>query len=194
MTEESRIDAYLAELSRALRGMSETDRSDILQEIRAHLEHRAGEGRLDEALKSLGSAQACARGFIDELKLQQAFTDRGPAQTFGALFALASQRFTAAIGLLVSGVFFLFAAGFAFTAFYELVNPEAAGLWSNPDTGTFFLGVIDTTDLGGATDLLGGWLFPLAVVLSLVSLVIGQWLGRLFIRLMMRRPRLLGQA
>lgn len=116
MTQDSRIDTYLAELARALRGMSETDRRDITEEIRAHLEHRAGEGRLDEALKALGAPQACARGFIEELKLQQAFTDRGPATTFATLFALASQRLTAAVGLLLSGVFFLLAFGFGFTA------------------------------------------------------------------------------
>ena len=192
MTTETRINTYLAELSRALRGISEVDRKDIIEEIRAHLEHRAGEGRLDEAIKSLGNPQTCARGFIEELKLQQAFTDRGPGSTFAALLALASQRLTASVGLLLSGVFFLLAAGFAFTAFIELVKPDAAGLWSNPDTSTFFLGVIDTSDLGGARDLLGLWLFPVAVVLCLASLLTGQWLGRLFIRLMMRRPRSLG--
>lgn len=191
MTHEIRIDTYLTELSRALRGFAEPDRHDILQEIRAHLEHRAGEGRLDEALKALGSPQACARGFLEELKLQQAFTDRGPARTFAALFALASQRLTAAVGLLISGTFFLLAAGFAFTAFCELVTPERAGLWSNPATGTFFLGVTDANEMLGTRDLLGRWLFPVAAVLTLVSLLIGQWLGRLFIRLMMPRPRTL---
>lgn len=192
MTHETRIDSYLRELSRALRGFAEPDRHDILQEIRAHLEHRAGEGRLDEALKALGSPQACARGFLEELKLQQAFTDRGPARTFAALFALASQRLTAAVGLLISGTLFLLAAGFAFTAFYELVTPDRAGLWSNPATGTFFLGVTDADEMPGTRDLLGRWLFPVAAVLTLVSLLIGQWLGRLFIRLMMRRTRTLG--
>lgn len=192
MTQANRIDAYIAALSRALRGFSEPDRQDILQEIRVHLEHRDSEGRLDEAFKSLGSAQDCARGFSEELKLQQAFTDRGPARTFAALFALASQRLTAAIGLFISGIFFLLAAGFAFTAFYELVTPERAGLWSNPATGTFFLGVTDPSEMPGARDLLGRWLFPVAAGLTLVSLLIGQWLGRLFIRLMMRRPRTLG--
>jgi len=192
MTQANRIDAYIAALSRALRGFSEPDRHDILQEIRAHLEHRDGEGRLDEALKSLGSPQDCARGFSEELKLQQAFMDRGPVRTFAALFALASQRLTAAVGLLISGVFFLFAAGFAFTAFYELVSPELAGLWSNPDSGSFFFGVIDSGSLPETRDLLGPWLFPVAALLTLASLLIGQWLGRLFIRLMMRRPRMLG--
>lgn len=191
MTEANRINAYIAALSRALRGFSEHDRQDILQEIRAHLEHRDAEGRLEESLKSLGSPQQCARGFSEELKLQQAFTDRGPARTFAALFALASQRLTAAIGLLISGVFFLCAAGFAFTAFYELVTPDLAGLWSNPQTGTFFFGVIDSGGLPDTRDLLGRWLFPVAALLSLVSLVASQWLGRLFIRLMMRRPRML---
>lgn len=52
--------------------------------------------------------------------------------------------------------------------------------------------MIDDPNRPGTRDLLGGWLFPVTAILTLLSLVIGQWLGRFFIRLMMRRPRKLG--
>ena len=92
MTATQQIDGYMRALARALGGLEAKDRGDILAEIRAHLEHRAEENRLGEALKALGAPEACARGFLDELKLQAAFADAGPAKTLGALLALASRR------------------------------------------------------------------------------------------------------
>ena len=90
MSADKRIDAYLKELGRALRQLDEKDRSDILSEIRTHLEHRAGEDRLNEALRSLGAPAQCARGFLEELKIQNAFADGGASKSVGALFELAS--------------------------------------------------------------------------------------------------------
>lgn len=61
MADEKAIETYLKGLRRALRTLSDGDRDEIVAEIRAHLEHRAREGRLEEALKALGSPEKCAR-------------------------------------------------------------------------------------------------------------------------------------
>lgn len=188
MNADARIDSYLQALSRALAGLAEPDRRDIVAEIRAHLDHRAAEGRLDEALKSLGPAQQCARGFLDELKLQDAFTDAGPVKTFAALLALASRRATASVGLFVSGVFFLCAAGFAISAVAEVVSPDSVGLWVDPARDIFAFGVVDMDGGDAPKELLGRWMLPVAAGLALVMLLVGQWLGRFFIRLMMKNP------
>jgi uncharacterized membrane protein len=186
MAEDKRIEDYLKALARALSGLPESDRADIVAEIRAHLEHRAGEGKLDEAIKALGAPQHCARSFLDELKLQSAFTDAGPAKTFGALFALASRRTLASAGLFVSGIFYLLALGFGIIAVTEIVAPDSVGLWIDPAHDVFVLGAVD--DPGTTTkEILGWWIMPVGAGLSLLALVIGQLLGRLFVGLMIGR-------
>jgi hypothetical protein len=42
-----------------------------------------------------------------------------------------------------------------------------------------------------AHELLGRWLIPVSGVLAVLSFIIGQWMSRFFIRLMMRRKPLL---
>jgi hypothetical protein len=191
---EKRIEDYLAKLSRALAGIGEEDRRAIIEEIRSHLEHRAGENRLDEALKALGSPQECARGFREEMKLQAAFADAGPVKTIGALLALASWRATATVGLFVSGVFFLFAVAFAIITVTEIVSPESVGLWIDPANDVFVLGSVDIEPDSTAKEVLGRWMIPFGAACAVVSLLAGQWLGRLFIRLMLKRPRRRGAA
>ena len=187
MNSVDKIEKYMRELSRALSALNESDRNDIVQEIRSHLEHRNNEDRLDEAIKALGSPGECAQGFYEEIRLQEAFTDGGPTKTIGALIALASRRVTAAAGLFAAGIFFLMAVGFAVTAVAEIVAPELAGLWINADQGIYFFGVIDQKSTAQATEVLGLWVIPVAASLAVISLIVGQWLGRFFIRLMMKK-------
>jgi hypothetical protein len=189
MTSKNRIDTYIRELSRALSGLSENDRREIVDEIRAHLEHRSSEGNLDDAIKALGNPRDCARGFLEELKLQAAFADSGPVRTFGALLALASRRATASVGLFISGLFILFAIAFAFISVAEIVSPDSVGLWVDPAGDTFALGVVDVEEDSEAREVLGAWMIPFAAGMSVISLLIGQWLGRLFIGLMLKRPQ-----
>ena len=193
MSDATRIEDYLRALSRALRSLPERDRDDIVAEIRAHLEHRAGEGRLDAAIKSLGGPENCARTFIEEMKIQTAFADGGPAKTFGALLALASRRATATAGLFVSLVFFLLAAGFAFTALAEIVTPDLAGFWIGPESGNIMIGAFEPPPVPAAPgepaprEIMGRWLILFAAGMAVLFFVIGQWLSRFFIRLMIRR-------
>ncbi len=191
MTDEKAVETYLARLARTLRALPEADRNDIVAEIRAHLEHRAREGRLGEAIKSLGPPETCARGFLEEIKIQDAFADGGPAKTVGALVALASRRVTAAAGLFVSGVLFALALGFAISAVAEVVIPAQAGLWINEEAGVYIFGTYDGPLTPPTRELLGRWMLPVSAGLSVATFVIGQWLARVFVRLMAsKRPRL----
>ncbi|MDZ7629183.1 MAG: DUF1700 domain-containing protein [Parvularculaceae bacterium] len=200
MADDKAIDTYLKGLTRALRTLPDSDRDEIAAEIRAHLEHRAREGRLQEAMKALGAPEKCARGFLEEIRIQDAFADGGPAKTVGALLAFASRRVTAAAGLFVSGVFFLIAVGFAITAAVEVVAPDKAGLWVGREAGVYVFGTYDAPAPPDAPlapgapaapapprELLGRWLLPVAAGLSVVAFIIGQWLARIFVRLMAQR-------
>ncbi|WP_428409130.1 DUF1700 domain-containing protein [Hyphococcus sp.] len=187
MSDDKRIEAYLRDLGAALRQLPEKDRADIVSEIRAHLEHRASEGRLEEAIRALGAPAQCARGFLEELKIQNAFADGGAAKSFGALFELASRRVTAAAGLFVSGIFYLFAIAFAFIAVAKIAAPESVGLWVDPARDIVALGIVDIGE-NPPEELLGFWMIPFAAIMAVLSLLAGQWLARIFIRLMAKRP------
>ncbi len=190
MTNAERIEKYINNFSRSLPALPQTDRTSIIEEIRSHLTYRDSEGRLEEALSALGSPQQCARGFLEEVKLQEAFADGSPTKTFGALFALASRRITAAIGLFFSGFFFLLAVGFAITAIAEIVAPSLAGLWVSPDKNMVAFGILEFEERAQATELLGRWMIPVGTGLSVASFLVGQWLGGFFLKLMLNKRNL----
>ena len=187
MIKQNRINDYTAHLSRMLRPLPYEEREEIVEEIRAHLVHRAKENRLEEAISLLGPPQSCARGFIDELKLQQAFIDGGIAKTSGTLFSLASRRVLAAIGLFLSMVFFALAVGFALTAITKVVAPAYAGLWIDEGQYNFIFGVSNLENTADMKEVLSFWLIPVASILCVFALVCGQWLGRYFITKMAKK-------
>lgn len=187
MKNYKRIDEFTKHLSRMLLRMDEASRTEIVAEIRSHLEIRAEEGRLDEAFSALGSPLSCARGFFDELKLQEAYVEGGVRNTIGALMSLASRRIWAAIGLFISAIFFTFSIGFALTAIVEVAAPEFAGLWVGNQPSNFIFGISSLNNSTGMTDILGSWLIPIAIATAVFTLVCGQWLGRYFVAKMAQR-------
>jgi len=190
MSNNDEIKSYIKALTARLKGLDADERADIAAEIAAHLEYRASEGRLDEAMAALGSPAKCAQGFLDELSIQTAFDQGGPTRTIGALFSLAAKRSLAAFGLFFSGVFLLASIGFLLTGVSELVMPDATGLWRN-ETGTAFsFGIIDP-DMrdNGHSEILGLWYIPVAAALALLCFLLSQWIGRFFLKIMMSKGR-----
>ncbi|MEL7128084.1 MAG: DUF1700 domain-containing protein [Pseudomonadota bacterium] len=189
MTDPERIESYTNDLAKALAPVATTDRDEIIREIRAHLEQRADEGRLTEALEGLGSPQACARAFRQELALQDAFDDGSPVRTFRALLANAARNVIASVGLFVTGLFMLIAIGLAFTAFVEIVSPQTTGLWVNAEHSLILFGTLDEGRGDGFTEILGFWYVPLALLAAVILFVVGQKSARLCLGLMIRRNR-----
>ena len=148
--------------------MPADERSDIVAEIGAHLEHRLAEDKLDTAFEGLGSPAVCARAFRDELTLQTAFNDGGPGRTFGALVALASRRVIAAIGLFIASLFLMIAIAMAVSAVAELFMPNSVGLWTHNNTQNLVFGIPSVTPNDVYTEHLGLWYFPIASLLALV--------------------------
>lgn len=189
MTRSDAVELYLKQLSKALRGLPDDERDDILTEIGAHLEHREAEGKLDEAFLGLGTPAACARAFRDELLLQTAFDDGGPGRTFGALLALATRRFIAAFGLLFASMFLIMSIGMAVTAVMEILTPETVGLWINNSRQEFVFGTIKGAPGYGYSEVLGRWYFPVAIVLAVALYIVSQLTGRGFLKLMIGRQK-----
>lgn len=187
------IEGYLRALGRALSSIQKDDREQILAEIRSHLEIRSEQGRLDEAIRSLGKPDVCARQFLDELRIQAAYADGSPIRSLVTLAGLASRRALAAVGLLVAGMFYMLAAGFLISGIMEFIAPERTGLWIGSDGSQSVLvfGSLGSVPPETVTERLG-WMFPIAAFgLAVISFVIAQMMAHGFLRLM-RRPVRIG--
>lgn len=189
MADTRSIDAYKADLDKALSSVDAADRDEIVREIGAHLEQREQEGRLSEALMGLGSPQECARAFRQELALQDAFADGSPTRTVGALLKNSARSIVASIGLFFTGMFFVFAVGLAFTALVEIVSPQTTGLWVNAENSSILFGTLNAGASHGFEEILGFWYAPVALLAAVILFVIGQKSGRIFLGLMIRRNR-----
>lgn len=187
MTPDEKIKRYTKALSLALRGLPADERSDIVAEIGAHLEHRLAEGKLEAAFDGLGSPAICARAFRDELTLQTAFNDGGPRRTFGALVTLATRRVIAALGLFIASLFLITAIGMAFSAVAELFTPNSVGLWTHNSTKDVAFGIQNVSPNDAYTEHLGIWYFPLASLLALVLYLFSHRISLLFLKLMIGR-------
>lgn len=192
MIQDDSIEHYTQALFAALRGLPADERSDIVKEIKAHLEHRKAEGKLDAAFDGLGSPVVCARAFRDELTLQSAFNDGGPQRTFGALVTLATRRVIAAIGLFIASLFLMIAIGMAVSAVAKIISPNSVGLWTHNSTDQFAFGMFGGSPSDTYTEQLGLWYFPLASLLAVVLYLFSHRIGLLFLQLMIARKRPVG--
>jgi hypothetical protein len=193
MTRDPRIEAYLGQLHRALRAVPALDRDSIADEIAAHLEANAATGSLDSALRGLGSPQTLARQYAEELRIEAAYVDGGHLKTLGALAALASTRALAACGLFLSLASYLIAGGLMVSACVDLLNPDAAGVWTGKHLDGdpfFYFGWVDMSDHGLASppvERLGVWYPWVAVLLGVAALICGHRLGQACLGLMRKR-------
>lgn len=192
MTQDDKIKAYKKALSTALRGLPADERSDIVAEIGAHLEHRMSEGKLDGAIAGLGSPSACARAFRGELTLQTAFNDGGPGRTFSALVTLATRRVIAAIGVFIASLFLMASIGMAFSAVAEIFAPDAVGLWTRNNAEEVVFGFLRTVPDNSYSEHLGAWYFPFANLLAVGLYLLSHRIGLLFLKLMIGRKHPLG--
>lgn len=189
MVNNDKIKHYTKALSAALRGLPADERSDIIAEIKAHLEHRLAEGKLDAAIDGLGSPAVCGRAFRDELTLQTAFHDGGPRQTFGTLMTLATRRGIAAIGLFIASLCLIMAIGMALSAIAEILFPNSVGLWTHNTTNHVSFGAFSNAPNVAYTEHLGLWYFPLASLLAVAFYLFGHRIGHVFLKLMIGRNR-----
>lgn len=178
MSNNTEIETYLKDLSRFLQGLPKSEREDIADEIRAHLEQRQCEDRLEETMQALGSAEQCARGFYEQRQIDVALREGGIARTVSTLANFATKRLLAAIGLATSSVLFAFAIAFGCIAVAEIMAPQHVGLWLNSKGGVYRFGITSTPPKDEYVEVLGLGITPLAVVLAVGAMVGGHSIGR----------------
>lgn len=172
---------YLRRLSVALRSIDGRERDAIVQETRSHLMERAGQGSdaVGRALAAFGKPEVYAEGFLEGADLRSALARDSALPMLGEVLKLAGKSAAAFVPATV--ILLLCTCAFAFGAMAVIkpIAPEAVGLWVDSEAGTFAFGVVSEASRQGATELLGYWIIPVAVVCSVLSLVAARRVVRL---------------
>lgn len=156
------LKTYLRRFRWALASLGEGDRDDIVEETRIHVLERTDQGQpLSQALAALGPAESYARRFIDEMEISDALAGQRPLRVLSVVFTRVHRSFAAALAFLAVLLLALFAIGVASVAVMKPFDPGHIGLWVSIH-GDFFFGQSDGQ--GGKHEVLGPWLYPLAVV------------------------------
>lgn len=166
---------YLRRLGWALEALRPEDRAAIVDEVREHVLARRDQGvAVTEALAGFGPPEAYARGFIDEMEISGALASQRPLTVLAVVAGRMHRSLTAAVAFL--GVLFLAGVAFlgAVVAAMKPFHPDNVGLWISP-RGDFFLGFLEPR--GGQHEVLGAWLYPLAVL----NLALAWFVGRLIL-------------
>lgn len=182
---EQRIEAYLGRLGGRLRGASEAEVREMVEELRSHILDKAAEsGELtasgvDAAIAGLGSPEELASQYLTDNLLARAEISRSPLQILKSLFRLASFSVAGFFLLLGSLVGYFCGVVFMLVAVAKLFHPRTAGLWRIPSGNgdyeiSFRLGFGSIP--GSGQDVLGWWIVPIgwiagAAIVMLTTLV-----------------------
>jgi Protein of unknown function (DUF1700) len=170
---KQRIDVYLGRLRGRLRGISEQEVREIVEELRSHIVDKvatSGEATaagVDAVLAALGSPEELANEYLTDNLLARAEASRSPARILESLFRWASLSvagFFVLVGSLMGyflGIVFLLVAGL------RPFHPQTAGLWLLRDsTGdpeiSLRLGFGSAPVAG--RDVLGWWIVPIGLL------------------------------
>lgn len=188
------IDAYLKVLQKRLRGMSEQASDDVVKEIRSHILDKASmaEGITPDSVASvlaaLGSPEELARQYATDDLLRRAQLNRSPWMVVQSLVRWASLSLVGLCTLTFSVLGYFLAGSLALCALLKPLHPDTAGLWRLPDPTDVALSLrlgFGPAPVGGR-DLLGWWIVPLGLMVSLglvlLTFQFGLWSIRKFWR------------
>ena len=190
------LDAYLAQVQRHVRGLPDAEVREILAELRAHVldkvEGQVSAASVEAAIAELGSPREIARANITERVVARAEARRTPFTVLGGVVRLAGLSVYGVFAFLVSVLGYGSAVAFLITAAVKPFAWNRAGLWiktRGPDSYavSWMLGITDNPRNGH--EVLGVWIIPIGIVMSLLLGWL-TWRFNLFsLRLMGRRAR-----
>ncbi len=170
---QQRMETYLARLRVRLRGVSDTEVGEIVEELRSHILDKASvSGKVtaagvDAALAALGSPEELAGEYLTDSLLARAEVSRSPLQILKSLFHWAGLSIGGFFVFLGAVVGYFLGVSLVLCALLKPLHPRTAGLWTYPTGGGDFaislrLG-FDGVPAGGR-DLLGWWIVPIGLV------------------------------
>jgi hypothetical protein len=190
---QHKIDAYLGQLRKRLRGLRDEDVQEIVEELRSHILDKAlvagnvTAAGVDSAVTALGSPDDLAGQYMTDDLLARAQVSGSLLLILRSLFRWASLSvagFFILIGSLL-GYFLGIVLGWA--AILKPLHPHTAGLWVIPKPGGDYELSLHIAGFGsappGAHEVLGWWIIPLGLIVGLglffVTLRLDLWcIGR----------------
>ncbi len=166
----ARIEDYLLRLRVTLARMPESEKTEILSDIRNHLEERltsGGESALGETITALGAPGTLAASYYRERKLASAAASSAPGALLAATFHWALTGLRGFLVFLVLIVGYSLGLGFIACALLKPFTPETIGLWWNPPS----LNLGYQSPASGAHDLLGWWIIPVGYTVGPLFLI-----------------------
>ena len=196
---QKRVEEYLKQVRRNLRGLREEQVLEITAELRSHILERASRGgeltigSVLEALDRLGSPEELAREYATDALLARAEISRTPLRLLDTLFGWATMSAAGFVVLIVTISGYFLGVVFLLVALMKPFHPATAGLWALRDsTGDLELSVRMGFGLrpSNGHELLGWWIVPLGLVVG-CGLVVGTTRFALWCVRMYRRSRAL---
>lgn len=187
---KAHLDTYLEQVRRHLQSLPNTEVAEIIAELHSHVLDKV-EGTLtpravEAAIAALGSPREVARINLTERVGAEVEEDRSPLTVLRGIGRLAGLSLYGAFAGLVSFTGYVMAAGFLITAISKLVSRTRAGLWRipGPDGDHYVMGV---TNASHGQELLGWWLVPVSLLLSVALAWLTWRFGIFSVRVMRRR-------
>lgn len=169
-----KIDAYLRRVRLGLRALPDSEVTDILNELRAHITERVQSGgrppedAVEFALQSLGRPEQIAALYVTEDLVSRAESSRTPWTILRTLFHWSTLSMIGFGVFIVCLIGYSFGVSFLLAALMKPFHPQGVGLWyQSADTGHFSLHVGGFyPHTGQECELLGWWLVPVGCSLG----------------------------
>jgi hypothetical protein len=170
---QKQIETYLGLLRAHLRGLSNEEANDIIEELRGHIFEKSmvnGEvvaSEVDAVLEALGNPEELASEYMTDAVLARAEVSRSPFHLLATLFRWANLSATGFFVLVSSLVGYFLGGAFILCALLKPIHPQSAGLRSFHDSsGELQLSL--RLGFGGAPaggrDVLGWWIVPVGLL------------------------------
>lgn len=178
---EMALERYLSRVRAALRGLPAEQITDILRELRSHVQERAGgtltQTEVQAALAALGDPEQLAGQYVTQNLFDRTTTTRSPVLMAQSLFHWATLSLQGFAVALVSLFLYMMGAGCLMMAIAKPFDPDRVGLWimshdSAPAQAGMQIYLHGTPPPGH--ELLGWWIVPLGLVLGM-SLIVATY-------------------
>ena len=169
-----RIERYLLRFRLALTGIAQSDREDLVSEIRSHIVERLEDPSrpLDqvvaETLDKLGAPEMLAARYHTEGLLDRARATMSPVLLLRATMRWAMTGIRGFFAFWVLFIGYFTAAGFYICALVKPLFPDNVGLYWGPDT--YGIGIRFPGE-PHENDILGMWLPPVALALGCLCII-----------------------
>ena len=164
-----RVQSYVGRLEKALKGMAQEEKVDILREIRAHILDCAAashdrEGAIDRTLRLLGTPEELAARYSTESMLTRASRSFSPWLLLRTCWRWAKVGVKGTLAFLLALFGYTTAVALTVTLFLKPFMPSRVGVWIGPEG--FNVGVPSHPEQ--MHELLGQWFGPVITVIAFV--------------------------